>query len=247
MAGIAKSLTAIRSLSTSERAALKKVGIDDTAELLDAAKTPSAEKTLARKAGISVASVREAVNRADLLRISGMGAARADLFENAGVNSSSELAHRNAGALRKVLADFAKAHPELDVHLPSPTTIASLIAKAKSITAVTPAPVANIDETKARELAGNALHQHIDQVLFTNDPAGKMFRDAVLAWRPSTEWPVVQQKMHADVANWVKNAELSTNPAIPGGFVLSGSLFQLYTEVNVDKVGKILRTYVEID
>ncbi|HEY3445822.1 MAG TPA: DUF4332 domain-containing protein [Myxococcales bacterium] len=242
---ITKSLTNIRSLTTAERTALKKIGIKDTASLLAAAK--SGEKALASKAGISSDSVREAVNRADLLQVKGLSASRADLFENAGVNSATELAHRNAAALRKVLEKFSKDHPELNVHLPSPKTIGSLIDKAKSLEVVTPPSTTPIDETQARELAGEALHSHIDKVLFSEDPAGKSFRDAILGWRPKEEWPKVQQQMHADVANFVKNAELSTDESVPGSYWFSGRLFQLYTEVKLDKTGKALNAYVEID
>ncbi|MBI5544061.1 MAG: DUF4332 domain-containing protein [Deltaproteobacteria bacterium] len=243
MSTIAKPLTTIRTLTAAERSALKKAGIDDTAELLAAAKTPKDEKALAKRAGVSVTSVREAVNRADLMRV-GLGAARADLFENAGINSAAELAQRNAASLRGVLERFAKANPELDVHLPSPKTIASLIAKAKELDA--PAPAGPIDDAAAGAIAATALHAHIDDVLFSSDPAGKSFRDAVLAWRPAAEWPNVQKAMHEDVANFVQTAERSKDPA-DGSVVLSGRLFQLYTEVKLDSAGKVLRTYVEID
>ncbi|MGC4122257.1 MAG: DUF4332 domain-containing protein [Myxococcales bacterium] len=242
---ITKSLSNIRSLTTAERSALKKIGIKDTASLLDAAK--GGEKALATKAGISTDSVREAVNRADLLQVKGLSAKSADLFENAGVNSAKELAHRNADSLRKVLEKFAEDHPALDIHLPSPKTIGSLIEKAKSLEVVTPPSTTPVDEAKARELAGAALHKHIDEVLFSTDPAGKSFRDAILGWRPQAEWPKVQQQMHDDVANFVKTAELSTDENVPGSFWFSGRLFQLYSEVKLDKTGKALNTYVEID
>jgi hypothetical protein len=242
---VSKPLSSIRSLTTPERSALKKVGITDTTALLAAAKDGSAEKALAKKAGISASAVREAVNRADLLQVSGMSSTRADLFENAGVNSAAELAHRTASTLRTTLEKFAKAHPELDVHLPSPKTIASLITKAKELGSVT--PPTRIDEARAREIAAAAMHTHIDQVLFGTDPAGADFREAILSWRPEAEWPKVREQMHADVANFAKTAELSTDEKIPGSYWFSGRLFQLYSEVKLDPAGKVLSTYVEID
>ena len=72
-------------------------------ELLEAAKTPSEERALTKKAGLPTSAVREAVNRADLLNVKGIGKAMADLFENAGVNSAKELAQRNPDALLKTL------------------------------------------------------------------------------------------------------------------------------------------------
>lgn len=246
MTTVSKSLSSIRSLTTAERSALKKIGIKDTASLLEAAK--SGEKALATKAGISADAVREAVNRADLLQVKGLSASRADLFENAGVNSAKELAHRNAESLRKVLEKFTKDHPDLNVHLPSPKTIGSLIEKAKSLGAVTPPTPTPVDEAKARELAGEAVHQHIDQVLFTDDPAGKRFRDAVLDGRSKDQWPQVQQEMHAEVADYVKTAERFTDANSPGSFVFSGRLYTLPVEVRMDQAGKLLAPpYVEID
>lgn len=242
---IGKSLTYIRSLTPTERTALKKIGIDNTEELLQAAKNSSAERALAKKAGVSVAAVREAVNRADLLRVGGIGASRADFFENAGVNSAAELAQRNAASLRATLERAAKTSPEANVVLPSSKTLASLIEKAKALKVE--APAATVDAAKAREVAGEALHKYIDNVLFTDAEEGESFREAILAWRPKSEWPKVQQQMHEDVANFVRDAEKSTDKQIPGSYWFSGRLFQLYTEVTVDKTGKVLNTYVEID
>jgi hypothetical protein len=239
------SLSAARSLTATERAALKKIGIDNTAELLAAAKSPAQEKALAKRAGISVDAVREAVNRADLLQVKGVGAATADLFENAGVNSAAELSHRNAAALRATLEKYAKAHP--GGHTPSAKELSEMIAKAKELQVVTPPPAADIDETRARELAGAALNSYIDNVLFTEDPAGANFRQAILSFRPQAEWATVKQTMHDDVAKFVQNAEKSTDAQIPGSFWFSGSLFQLYTDVKLDRTGKVLQAFVEID
>lgn len=244
---IGKSLTSIRSLTTAQRTALKKIGIDNTEELLAAAKTSTAEKALAKKAGVDVSVIREAVNRADLLRVDGLGASRADLFENAGVNSASELAHRNAASLRATLERAAKANPDANVVLPSAKTLASLIEKAKALETVVTPPAGPIDQAGAREVAGQALHRYIDEVLFTDHKDGESFREAILGWRPQSEWPKVKQQMHDDVANFVKDAEKSTDAQIPGSYWFSGRLFQLYTEVKVDKTGKVLSTYVEID
>jgi hypothetical protein len=146
--------------------------------------------------------------------------------------------------MRAILEKFAKAHPELNVHLPNPKTIASLIDKAKQVGAVTPP---DVDEAQARKIAGDALNEYIDKVLFSDDPAGKSFRDAILSWRPPTEWPTVQKQMHDDVATFVQTAEKSTDPQIPGSFWFSGSLFKLYTDVKIDKTGKVLQAFVEID
>lgn len=239
------SLRTLLSLSAAERSALRRVGIATTEQLLGAAETRAAERALAKKAGIQEAAVREAVNRADLLRV-GLGAVRADLFEAAGVNSAAELARRDAHSLWQALNRYAESHRSKDLRLPSEKTLADYIARAQALQAP-PAPSGPIDEARARALAGAELDRYIDQVLFSADPAGKTFRDAILAWRPSTEWPTVQQHMHDDAATFIAKAQLSTDPAVPGSFWLSGDLIGLYSEVKLDSTGKVLDTLVEID
>ena len=128
-------LSSVKSLTSSDAAALKRVGIDSTKELLAAAKSPSEERALAKKAGISTAAVREAINRADLLSVKGVGKSMADLFENAGVNSAKELAQRNPVALARSLEAFVKSHPDQAQWLPSAATITTLVEKIEKVTA----------------------------------------------------------------------------------------------------------------
>ena len=52
-------LSSVKSLSATEAAALKRVGIDNTKELLEAASSTSAERALAKKAGLPTSVVRE--------------------------------------------------------------------------------------------------------------------------------------------------------------------------------------------
>lgn len=247
------SLSLVRGLTAAEVTRLKKAGVDSTAELLAATSTRYAEQKLARSTGVTLDRMREAVNRADLMRVSGMGAARADLFENAGINSAKELAQRNPATLAAVLERYVKAHPELNYRLPSPTTVASIVANAKSL--ASPTPVQPLDMEGAAKKAAEGLHQHIDKVLFSDHADGAQFRDAILGWRPSTEWPLVQRQMHQQVDAFV-------NDPLNGGdragyddrledaksFHIVGRLFGLYTEVSVEKAtGKVSRVYVEID
>ncbi|HCF58755.1 MAG TPA: hypothetical protein DFS52_12285 [Myxococcales bacterium] len=239
------SLRSIATLNSTEIRALKKVGIDNTRELLEAAPSAAAERALAKAAGLSTAEIREAVNRADLLQIKGIGAKTADLFENAGVNSARELAQRNPNSLMAILARFEAQHPEASYRLPSPKTLASLVEKAKALTTVEQ-PV-EVDAAQAKTIAQAALHKYIDEVLFSDAPEGKQFRDAVLGWRPQSTWPTVQQQFHDGVAAWAAECDVGTDDDLPGSFWMSSSLSGLYTEVKVDKAGQVLQVYVEID
>lgn len=168
------SLSTLRGLTAAEVARLKKLGIDSTKELLAAAPNTRAEQALAQKAGITQDRMREAVNRADLTQVPGVGPATADLFENAGVNSARELAQRNVASLNRMLAEFAVQHPELNHRLPSPTTVASLVAKAKELVANATTPATPTDPTTPTipSVPGGA----------TADDAAKGLQDALVAW-----------------------------------------------------------------
>ncbi|MFN7131717.1 MAG: DUF4332 domain-containing protein [Myxococcales bacterium] len=238
------SLAIVRGLTAKEVAALKKVGIDSTKELLAAAKDTRAERALAAKAGLTQTRMREAVNRADLLQVSGIGPASADLFENAGVNSSKELAQRNASALHATLQKYVKAHPELNYKLPSPTQVASLVQKAKALRAPAPAPAQPLTEAQARTRAADITHRYIDAVLFSSDPEGAQFREAVLDWRTPEGREAFRRQMHASVDGFLAEAEVFPKD---GGFTFAGRLSELYTEVKVDAKGNAQGVYVEID
>lgn len=250
--GKSVSLSSIRTLSSSDVSRLREAGIKTTGDLLSNAMDEKAERALAKKAGLPVATVREAVNRADLLRVNGIGPSSADLFENAGVNSVKELAQRNADALRKSLAAYLAKHPDVQARLPSPTTVASLVARAKELTSSS-GGVSTADQ--ARPIASTALHQYIDNVLFnTANAEGESFREAVMSFRPASEWPQVKAQMHAEVEAFVGHAPAtgtaSSEEIIEGAdkFTFTGRLFGLYTEVDVKKqTGVADRVMVEID
>lgn len=248
-------LSAVKSLTSSETAALKRLGIDTTKELLEAAKTPSAERALAKKAGVPTSAVREAVNRADLLNVKGIGKAMADLFENAGVNSAKELAQRNPDALLKTLQAYVKAHPEQGDWLPTSAKVKTIVENAKPFTTPPgpqPGRVKNWGDAQGR--AATALYQHVDQVLFSDHPDGATFRQAILAWRPESEWPAVRSQFRSAIGLFL-NAPL-TPPATSGAtrtetathFSWEGALNGLYTELQVNKAtGAIDRLFIEID
>jgi predicted flap endonuclease-1-like 5' DNA nuclease len=75
-------------------AKLQGVGVRTTTSLLTAACGPEERKLLAAAAGVSEALVLEWANRADLMRIKGVGGQYSDLLESAGVDTVVELANR---------------------------------------------------------------------------------------------------------------------------------------------------------
>ena len=85
---------------------LRKLGIHTTDDLLKVAASRKGRQELAAKSGFSTAQLLEWVNRADLMRVPGVGSEYSDLLEAGGVDTVRELRRRNAEnlyeALRKV-------------------------------------------------------------------------------------------------------------------------------------------------
>lgn len=113
-------------------AKLKEVGIDTTGELLKAATTPAGRESLAEKTGLSTKQILEWANRADLMRIKGVGEEYGDLLEFAGVDTVKELQHRVAANLHKKLVEVNEAK-NLVRRLPSEADVADWIEQAKSL------------------------------------------------------------------------------------------------------------------
>lgn len=83
---------------------LRAAGIFTTEALLEKGATPKGRKELAEATGFSEQVLLEWVNRADLFRVSGIGAQYSDLLEAAGVDTVRELAQRKPEALAEALS-----------------------------------------------------------------------------------------------------------------------------------------------
>ena len=70
---------------------LRAIGIADTASLLAKTATPKDRAAVAAKSGISGKLILKFANRADLMRVNGVGEEYADLLEAAGVDTVPEL------------------------------------------------------------------------------------------------------------------------------------------------------------
>lgn len=84
-------------------AKLAEVGIITTEDLLIAAGTRKGRQELVEKTGISSKLVLKWVNRADLMRVPGIGEEYSDLLEAGGVDTVKELRNRKAENLHKTL------------------------------------------------------------------------------------------------------------------------------------------------
>jgi predicted flap endonuclease-1-like 5' DNA nuclease len=111
---------------------LRAAGIKDTDALLAKCAGPKDRVALAAAAGVSEALVLKWANRADLMRVKGIGEQFSDLLEAAGVDTVPELAQRNAANLHAALSKANEAK-NLVRQLPAPKTVEEWIAAAKGL------------------------------------------------------------------------------------------------------------------
>ncbi len=113
-------------------AKLAEVGIITTEDLLVAAGTRKGRQDLAEKTGISGKLVLKWVNRADLMRVPGIGEEYSDLLEAAGVDTVKELRNRRADNLHKSMAQVNE-EKSLVRRPPHLSEVEAWIAAAKQI------------------------------------------------------------------------------------------------------------------
>lgn len=82
---------------------LRSAGIRSIEGLLKAGDTPAGRKELEGLTGIGHEYILDWVNRADLMRVRGVGEEYSDLLEKAGVDTVLELGHRNPDNLHEKL------------------------------------------------------------------------------------------------------------------------------------------------
>lgn len=126
------SIIDIEGIGPAYREKLAEVGIRTTEKLLEVAGTKAGRKALAEQTGFSEAHILEWVNRADLMRIKGVGEEFSDLLEAAGVDSVVELATRNAANL---VVKFAEVNDQKNLvnRVPSEAEVQGWIDEAKTL------------------------------------------------------------------------------------------------------------------
>jgi predicted flap endonuclease-1-like 5' DNA nuclease len=113
-------------------AKLRAAGIKDTGALLKACAKPKDRETLATSTGLSGKLILKWANRADLMRVKGVGEEYADLLEAAGVDTVPELAQRKADNLHAALMK-TQGRKQLVRQPPALKTVEGWIAAAKAM------------------------------------------------------------------------------------------------------------------
>jgi predicted flap endonuclease-1-like 5' DNA nuclease len=111
---------------------LRAAGVKDTEALLARCGTPKEREALAAATGISATLILKFANRADLMRVKGVGEEYADLLEAAGVDTVPELAQRKAANLHAAL-EAVNAKKKLVRQTPSAKAVGEWIAAAKAM------------------------------------------------------------------------------------------------------------------
>ena len=111
---------------------LADAGLKTTDDLLKEAGSATGRKNLAAKTGFDESLILEWVNRADLMRIKGVGSEYSDLLEAGGVDTVRELATRVAANLHARLTEV-NTEKSLVRRAPTLTEVESWIAEAKTL------------------------------------------------------------------------------------------------------------------
>lgn len=127
----------IKGLEPGVKAKLESEGIKNTQQLLEQARTEKQRTELAHKVGTTPHVIKELVNRADLMRIKGIGGDFSNLLEEAGVNSCKELQHRKPESLLKTLVEL-RTSKKIAHHTPTLAQVTGWITEAKTLAETSP-------------------------------------------------------------------------------------------------------------
>lgn len=111
---------------------LREADIQTTDDLLRRCGDKKGREGVAKETGLSEKRILEWVNRADLMRINGVGEEYADLLEEAGVDTVKELATRNAENLAKAMEEKNESK-NLVNRVPSAEVVQKWVDEAKGM------------------------------------------------------------------------------------------------------------------
>jgi predicted flap endonuclease-1-like 5' DNA nuclease len=108
---------------------LQEQGITTVGNLLEAAASKKGRQELAERSGLSEKLILEWVNRADLMRVPGIGEEYSDLLEHAGVDTVKELRRRNPANLHAAMKEVNDTK-KLVRRMPGKTTVEKWVSAA---------------------------------------------------------------------------------------------------------------------
>ena len=125
-------LEAIEGIGHAYAEELRKNGVGSIQSLLRQGRTKDGRREMAKVTGLSEKRILDWVNRADLIRVKGVGGQYSDLLEQSGVDTAVELAKRNPKKLYLTLAE-TNERCHLVHKLPTETQVQGWVKSAKSL------------------------------------------------------------------------------------------------------------------
>jgi predicted flap endonuclease-1-like 5' DNA nuclease len=129
---VAQNLLEIEGIGSAFAKTLAEAGLKTTDELLEVAGSQAGRKRLAERTALSEQRILEWVNRADLMRVKGVGSEFSDLLEAAGVDTVKELAVRDPAKLVVKLAEVNEAK-KLCRRTPTANEVEAWVKEAKTM------------------------------------------------------------------------------------------------------------------
>ncbi|NND02830.1 MAG: DUF4332 domain-containing protein [Acidimicrobiia bacterium] len=126
------SIDAIEGIGHKSATRLRKARVRTTEALLKHGANKRGRKKLAEQTGLSEKQILEWVNRADLMRIKGVGEEYSDLLEASGVDTVKELRRRNAANLLTAMIEINK-RKNLVRRLPTEAMVQRWVDNAKGL------------------------------------------------------------------------------------------------------------------
>ena len=127
----------IEGIGPKNRKLLAKAGVATTQGLLQAGADKKGRKAVAKESGCPETQILEWVNRADLMRVRGVGEEYSDLLEASGVDTVKELRTRKPANLHAKMLEVNSAKKKRLVRRPpSLSEVERWVAHAKKLKAV---------------------------------------------------------------------------------------------------------------
>ena len=127
----------LKGLQPEVKTKLESEGIGTTTQFLEHTRTQQQRTELAHKVGTTLVAIKELANRADLMRIPGVGGDFSNLLEETGVNSCRELQHRVPEKLHKAL-EAIHTDKKIGYRVPTLVQTTQWITEAKALAATSP-------------------------------------------------------------------------------------------------------------
>ena len=124
----------IEGIGEQSAAKLTAAGVSTVEALLEKAGPKAGREALATATGLEAGTLLEWVNRADLMRIKGVGSEFSDLLEAAGIDSVPELGQRRADNLHAKLVEVNDAK-KLTRRTPNLEEVTRWVDEAKTLPA----------------------------------------------------------------------------------------------------------------